>query len=61
MNKKEIFGAIALVAGIFAYSFAMFFAGQDYREKQLAQELCKYAEYDFCKVETYIIKIKKGK
>ncbi len=61
MSKKDILGAIALVAGILAYSFAMFSAGQDYREKQLAQELCKYAEYDFCKVETYIIKIKKGK
>ena len=61
MSKKEILGVIGLVFGIFTYSFAMFSAGQDYREKQLAQELCKYAEYDFCKVETYQIRIKKGK
>ncbi len=61
MNKKEIFGAIALVAGILAYSFAMFSAGAEHKEKELAQELCRYAEYDFCKVETYQIRIKKGK
>lgn len=61
MSKKEILGTIGIIVGIFAYSFAMFSAGQDYREKQLAQELCKYAEYDFCKVETYQIRIKKGK
>lgn len=61
MSKKEILGAITIIVGIFVYSFAMFLAGQDYKEKQLAQELCRYAEYDFCKVETYVIKIKKGK
>ena len=61
MKKKEIFTIISIVAGVLMFATAMFSAGQDYREKQLAQELCKYAEYDFCKVETYQIKIKKGK
>ena len=61
MNKKEIFTGIFLIAGVIMFAIAMFSAGQDYREKQLAQELCKYAEYDFCKVAEYQIKIKKGK
>ena len=61
MNKKELLIFISILAGVFAYSFGMFSAGAEYKEKELAQELCRYAEYDFCKVESYIIRIKKGK
>ena len=61
MNKKDLLIFIAIIMGVFAYSYGMFSAGAECKEKELAQELCRYAEYDFCKVESYIIKIKKGK
>lgn len=35
-------------------------SGELAKETRLAQTLCKYAEYDFCKVQTYQIKIKKS-
>lgn len=60
MSKKEILGAIGIFIGIYIYTLMIFFAGQDYKEQQLAQELCKYTEYNFCKVKTYKILIKKG-
>lgn len=53
-----IIGAITLLTAIYAIGVS---DGRKNQQYEMAQELCKYAEYDFCKVETYKIQIKKGK
>ena len=57
MNKKYIkYILISIV--LFAAGIII---GSKCKEDSLAQELCKYAEYDFCKVSSYQINIRKGK
>ena len=56
MNKNII--AIILLGFIVVFS-AGIVIGSSTKQDRLAQELCKYAEYDFCKVSSYEIFIKR--
>lgn len=63
--KKELIKITSTIVVAISFLTAIYaigvLDGRKNQQYEMAQELCKYAEYDFCKVETYKIQIKKGK